>query len=246
METISQPSTPQDSSHESSPPLVDLGEFGSILAETSNATNDNMEIEFDLDKLGMDIDANPSVIPPPPPPPPPKQQKQIKKLLLPSSIKVTPLIPTTVMIPQPPPQPQQPQVHELEQKINQQQKKIEELQMALQTYQTQLTQQVQLQQVQQVQSSTTTTTIQVPNDQLQSQINQLQAMQNQLTQQAQLNAMQQPTTIMTPVPIITQVETTPVSTCQIQLAPSTNTEDIFGTGKQTIFTSFLIDIDTLN
>ena len=70
METISQPSTPQDASiHEPSPPLVDLGEFGSILAETSNTTNDNMEIEFDLDKFGvMDIDAkpSPSVIPPPP------------------------------------------------------------------------------------------------------------------------------------------------------------------------------------
>ena len=55
METISQPSTPQDASiHESTPPLVDLGEFGSILAETSNVTtNDNMEIEFDLDKFGV-------------------------------------------------------------------------------------------------------------------------------------------------------------------------------------------------
>ena len=77
METglLSQPSTPQaTSSHESSPPLANLGDLGAILVENSATpplghAPDNMDIEFDLERLNSSL---PTVIPPPPPPPPGK------------------------------------------------------------------------------------------------------------------------------------------------------------------------------
>ena len=124
-------------------------------------------------------------------------------------------------------------MYEFEQTINEQQRKIEELKMKLQTYQ----QQVQLAPIVQP-----VTLQQVPNQQLQSQI---QAMQHQI-QQAQLNAIQSSNQALsiTPVcppmttttPIISQVDTTPVSTSTSSVKFDANTsvvnmDDIFGTGK---------------
>merc|ERR1719266_547048 len=88
--------------------------------------------------------------PPPPPPPPPPKQKQIKpKLLLPApTVKVTPLYPsvtpTTVTVISSGTsgnlQQQQPQVQALQVVCDQQQRKIEELEIALQKYQDMLAQ----------------------------------------------------------------------------------------------------------
>ena len=107
----SQPSTLQDSIHESSPPLANLGEMGTILAETTCLPESNMDIEFDLDKLDTET-GNPTVPVPRPPP------------SLPAPMKVQGNPTAAVVIPN---------VQELLRVIEQQENKIENLESKLKT-----------------------------------------------------------------------------------------------------------------
>ena len=92
----SQPSTLQDSIHESSPPLANLGEMGTILAETTCLPKSNMDIEFDLDKLDTDT-GNPTVTLPVPRPPP-SLPAPMKVQGNPTSAVVTPTVQDLLLV----------------------------------------------------------------------------------------------------------------------------------------------------